>query len=147
MITSAADLAEYLSHDDIMCLECGRRFAALGTHLRKVHYMTARDYRERWQIPSGAPLAGITYRRTRSEIAVRLIANGSLSPAFEAATKAAVDAGCRSKVSWQSADHLSVVKAVRPGDHSRLPDGSKRADGRDADNARQYQRDYRAAKG
>jgi hypothetical protein len=143
LISSAADLAAYLSHDDIACLECGRRFAALGTHLRKAHQMTARAYRETWHIPAGAALAGLAYREARAEIATRLIAEGSLIPNHAAANEAAREAGKRSKVDWQAADHAAIIKAVRPGDHGILPPGSKRRDGRDADKAREYQRNYR----
>jgi hypothetical protein len=143
LISSAADLAAYLSHDDIACFECGRRFAALGTHLRKAHQITARAYREAWHIPAGAALAGLAYREARAEIAARLIAEGSLIPNHAAANEAAREAGKRSKVAWQAADHAAIIEAARPGDHSRLAPGSKRRDGRDADKTRQYQQDYR----
>lgn len=49
---SAAKLRAYMDDGDrIQCLLCGRRYKALGHHLRQSHDMTADDYKEAYGIP------------------------------------------------------------------------------------------------
>lgn len=42
--------------EEIACLECGKGFARLGTHLTRVHGITASEYRERHDLDPDRPL-------------------------------------------------------------------------------------------
>lgn len=46
----------------LTCLECGRRYRALGAHLRRAHDMTAAEYRDTHQLPRTAALAADSTR-------------------------------------------------------------------------------------
>lgn len=46
----------------LTCLECGRRFRALGVHLRRAHGMTSAEYREAHRLPRSAALAADSTR-------------------------------------------------------------------------------------
>jgi len=144
--SSAEAVAHYLDADEIECLECGRLFQFLPRHIKKMHAMTAVSYRLKWGLPSSEGLAGRAYRAQQSAKMSRMIAGGMIVPAHAKATEAARASGTRRKVDWQAVLHSADVGAARPGDHSRLPPGAKRTDGRDADRAREYQRQYRARK-
>lgn len=138
------EVDQYLYADQIECLECGRFFSFLPRHITRAHQMDAGAYRDKWAIPASRALAGRDYREQHSAKLRRMISDGSLIPAHEKATEAAKEAGSRRKVTWQTAAQAARVAALRPGDHSLLPAGAKRKDGRDAARARDYQRLYRA---
>lgn len=140
--TTEAEIAEYLSGDLIECLECGHRFRMLtGKHLRLIHDMTPNDYRDRWELPRGTPLAGHATRKLRSEIIKQTISDGAMTyEHLPVAMKLAQQAQRPQKTPASAAAHSARIAELRPGDHSKLPPGAKRADGRDADRAREAQR-------
>jgi hypothetical protein len=141
---SADEVAAYLLGDRIECLECGRFFSFLPRHITRSHQINARAYRDKWAIPASCALAGHYYREQQSAKMSRMIHDGAIVPAYSQATEAAREAGSRRKVDWQAHNHAAATAAARPGDHSRLAPGAKRADGRDADRAREYQRRRRS---
>lgn len=142
-ICSAADLAAYLDGDLISCFECGRRFRLLSHHLRRAHDMTPDQYRVRWNLPAGVPLAGLATREAHAQKARRLIEEGRLVPNAGTASAAALTAGRGRRVAWERAEQAQRAAQML---HETLPPGAKRADGRDADHAREYQRTYRRKK-
>jgi hypothetical protein len=141
-----ADVDLYLAGDRIECLECGRFFSFLPRHITRTHQMDAVAYRDKWAIPASRALAGQNYREQHSLKLRRMISDGVIEPAHDKATEKACKAGSRTKVAWQADQHAMNVATRRPGDHSLLPPGAKRVDGRDADRAREYQRAWRAKK-
>jgi hypothetical protein len=54
---------DYLDHDKLQCLICGRRYPGLAQHLDKNHLMRADEYREMFGIPWTYPLSGQNTRR------------------------------------------------------------------------------------
>lgn len=141
------ELDAYVAQSRIECLECGRWFKALATHLPRTHGMTHDDYREKWQIPKRYPLSGTATREALSSQMQGMIASGRLThDHLPAATEAARKNRNREKMSADKARHRRLVKERRPGDHHRLPPGAKRPDGRDADRKRAYQIAHRALK-
>lgn len=74
-----AEMKEYINHDEIECLECGRKFSFLPRHLWSAHSMTAVEYRERHGIPRTIPLAGLAYRQMQAEKIKRMRADGRLT--------------------------------------------------------------------
>ncbi|MEQ9844602.1 MucR family transcriptional regulator [Pectobacterium brasiliense] len=75
-INSRAELNDYLNHDKIECLECGKRFSFLPTHLRKSHGMSATEYRERFNLPVSTPLAGLSYRASHRDKLQQMVRDG-----------------------------------------------------------------------
>ncbi|UIP28910.1 MucR family transcriptional regulator [Photobacterium sp. TLY01] len=144
MFTSAEEVAEYLSHEHIKCLECGRTFAFLPHHIRRTHHMTSEEYREKYNLPVSAPLAGQTYRAQQREKLLRMRTEGRID------TKHLASASdiARTAGRGQRRDFDLAAQAERASQipHEQLPPGAKRADGRDADRAREYQRKYRNRK-
>lgn len=141
------EIEEYFSGDEIECLECGQLLAALtGNHLR-THGLTAATYREKWGLPRRRGLAGLAYKAARREIINQMMAEKRLTHwHLEAAREAALGNRDRRKAPADAAAQSARVAARRPGDHSLLPPGAKRRDGRDAEKIRLYQREYRARK-
>ena len=133
--------------DDVECLICRRKMQFLGTHIRRVHGMNASDYRANFDLPASFPLASASYceqsrRRTNERIAAGSMSYDHLPLAVEQARSAGrgfIATGVRIARSETAAKN-------RPGDVNRLPDGGKRADGRDANRARKAQQERRARK-
>lgn len=142
--SSKADVAAYLNHEKIECLECGRRYQFLPVHLKRAHRLNAEEYRERHNLPTGTPLAGLGYRQTQRDKLNRMIADGTLThDHLPAAVEQARRAGRGQRRDYDLAEQGEIAKRIN---HPQLPPGAKRADGRDADRARQYQREYRTHK-
>lgn len=142
-----AELNAYTANERIQCLECGCWFKSLATHLPRVHGMQHQDYREKWGIPKRYALAGTATRALLAEQMRDMIATGALThDHLPTATTAARDAGRSKKTQADAERHQRAIAALRPGDHSLLPAGARRSDGRDATRAREYQIAYRALK-
>ncbi|MHA6885744.1 MucR family transcriptional regulator [Ralstonia pseudosolanacearum] len=140
-----AALDAYLAHDRIECLVCGKRFTFLAPHLRRAHGMSADEYRQAFALPAMTPLAGLAYREAHRAKLVRMVAYGSFDYShLERATNAAKDAPRPTKQPADALQHATAMQLVQPWNTNRLADGTKRADGRDADRAREYQQAYRA---
>ncbi|MGM0783915.1 MAG: MucR family transcriptional regulator [Pseudomonadota bacterium] len=138
---TVAELDTYVGGPKIQCLECGRWFKSLATHLPRIHGLGHDDYREKWGIPRRYALAGTATRETLSRQIRDQINNGRLDYShLPNAVCAAREAPRPRKAPADDARHRQRVAEVRPGDHHRLPPGSRRSDGRDADHAREYQR-------
>lgn len=68
MVTPFPTLAavdEWLAHDTILCLRCGRRFQHLGRHLVISHDMTADEFRELYGVPHNRGLIGARLKDRR----------------------------------------------------------------------------------
>jgi hypothetical protein len=130
--------------DDVQCLLCGKWGPFLGTHIKRVHGLTAAEYRQRFDLRAREGIASASYRARKKEAARGLIETGVLCyDHLPRAVEAARHAGRRMSPSARDAQKASVAEA-RPGDHSRLPPGAKRRDGRDAAWARIAQERRRA---
>ncbi len=128
----------------ILCRICGRGFRFLPTHLRKAHEMTAAEYREMFDLPAGEPLASESYRAAHVEKMRRMQVDGRITyDHLPEAVAAARDADRPAKRGADRDAHAERMQVVRPWEVNQLPPGAKRADGRDADRAREYQRAYR----
>lgn len=138
---SRNEVDKYCQHEQIECLECGRWYSFLPPHLHRTHGMTADEYRERHNLPASAPLAGSTYREAHRAKIKRQVASGGLNYQHLAqATEAAKTAGRGKLRDYDQQDRANRAANIK---HDQLPAGAKRADGRDADHAREYQRQYR----
>ena len=140
--TSRVQVEQYLADDRLVCLECGRRYAFLPAHLTRTHDLSAAQYRERWGLPAGTPLAGRAYREQHSARVTSAIARGEFAPAHQRATTAAAGKRRGRRVAWERAEQAERMRQHAPA--PTLATGATRADGRDAERARAYQRARRA---
>lgn len=143
---NSREVEKHLSAAAIECLECGRRFEFLPVHLIRVHGLSAEEYRAAWSLPAGTPLAGTVYRAKQREKLRHMQRDGRLTYDHLPRAVEASRGQPRQKGGVARTDHSDRVKRARPGDHHKLPAGAKRTDGRNADNAREYQRQYRRLK-
>ncbi|WP_337186563.1 MucR family transcriptional regulator [Phenylobacterium sp.] len=122
------------------CLECGLSFRSLGSHINRVHQLNARAYKIRHGLPQSHPLAAADLREAQSSLALRLASEGALTyDHLPRAIEAARTAGRGVKCPEDRAKQAAIAAALP---RKQLPPGAKRADGRDADRAREYQREY-----
>ncbi|EAX8473356.1 hypothetical protein AH421_12110 [Salmonella enterica] len=146
-IKNRQDVTEYLAGDKIQCLECGKMFQMLGTHLLKMHGMTAAEYRERFNLPAKTPLAGAAYRQIHRDKMNRLIKEGVVTHwHLASAVEKARTTGRGERREFDLIEQKERMKRNSHYQEKTLPPGSKRADGRDADRCREYQRANRAQK-
>lgn len=129
----------------IQCLECGRWYRALATHLPRTHGMSHNDYREKWGIPRRYALAGTATRECLSEQMHDQIKSGHLTlNHLPSANLAAQHAARPRKMPVDRERQILMVTQRRPGDHAMLPPGAYRAAGRNAERHRLVQRIRRA---
>ena len=133
-----------MAADDVQCCVCGLWGQWLGTHIRRVHGISASQYRQDYDIREGDGLASRSLREAARVRAHDMIAAGVLTydhlPNAVEASKLAPR-----RMSASAREHQKKATAMaRPGDHHKLPPGAKRADGRDADIARLTQQKRRA---
>lgn len=142
--TSRQQVIAYLEGDTIECLECGKKFKSLGSHLHRIHQTGGREYKIKWGIPQSASLVTARLRHAQSDLIKILAADGRLNRDPLAASAAARFSSTR----WPRTDYLTHEQRTiaRKIQHATLPTGAKRIDGRDADRARAYQREYRKLK-
>ena len=127
----------------VQCLECGKWFRAIGSHLVRTHGMTAREYRAAHDLPATYRLAADDLREAQSALTRQMIDAGVMKADPAAASEAARGAGRGHRTAEQRAAQAERARAIP---HETIPDGGKRADGRDAVRAREAQRRRRAAK-
>ena len=128
----------------ITCLICGKQFDFLPVHLIRSHRVSVDDYRREYQIPASQPLCSEAYSQAHAEKIRRMQATGALTyEHLPEATDAARRADRGSRTSADLAEQAARARAIV---RAQLPPGARRADGRDADVAREAQRRRRAAK-
>lgn len=65
-----AEAREYLSGDTLQCLLCGKHLKALGWHLRSMHGMGAREYKEQFGLGYSKGLIGVATAAAQSKAAI-----------------------------------------------------------------------------
>lgn len=128
----------------ITCLECGRAFRSLGSHINRAHDLDARAYRARHDLPASYALAAPDLRDAQAALIRGMAVDGRLSyDHLPRAVEAAKGAGRGRRTTDDLASQAARARSIS---HVQLAPGAKRADGRDADTAREYQQRYRARK-
>ncbi|PLX78703.1 MAG: MucR family transcriptional regulator [Desulfuromonas sp.] len=56
--------------NQIFCMVCGKGFTTLKRHLSTAHEMTPKEYRDKFDIPAGTPLAAKSYSESRRQMAI-----------------------------------------------------------------------------
>ena len=71
----------------IICMVCGKGFTTLKRHLSTAHDMTPKEYREKFDIPSGTTLAAKDYVDSRRQMALDKNLGAGLAKARAARVK------------------------------------------------------------
>jgi len=74
--------------NQIFCMICGKGFTTLKRHLAAAHDMTAKEYRNQFDIAAGTPLASKAYSESRKQMAIDRDLAGGLAKARAAKGKA-----------------------------------------------------------
>lgn len=112
-----------------------------------MHGMTAAEYREIHNLPAETPLAGTVYRQMHRDKMNRLIKDGVVTHwHLAAATEKARTSGRGERREFDLSEQKERMKRNAHYQERTLPPGSRRADGRDADRFREYQKANRAQK-
>ncbi|EPN2807573.1 MucR family transcriptional regulator [Serratia marcescens] len=112
-INSRAEAEAYVSGDLVECLECGKKFEFLPVHIKRMHGLTTDEYRERYNIPAGIPLAGKAYREMQRTKLIAMQRDGVIDYShLPNAEKAARRAGRGDKRDFDRATQAILMKAV-----------------------------------
>ena len=106
MFVSREEVIDYLSGDEIECLECGKLFKGLGPHLPNAHNMTVPDYKSKYGIPQTFGLSGRDSSNRRAEATKKRHENGQLSIA-PAHTRPQNHSESRAKPEWHQKKFLT----------------------------------------
>jgi predicted transcriptional regulator len=68
----AVPIKKSVTPDYIVCLEDGSKHKMLKRHLRVVHEITPKEYREKWGLKDDYPMVAPAYARARSAIAKKI---------------------------------------------------------------------------
>jgi predicted transcriptional regulator len=58
-----------ITHEFLVCLDCGARSKTLKRHLSTAHGLTPQAYRERWALPKDYPMSAPAYSEKRADMA------------------------------------------------------------------------------
>jgi len=70
-------IAEY--DDKIRCLECGKFYSTLDTHLQRIHKITGDEYKEKYKIPYSYALVSPNAKKKMSDNLKKSIALGFIN--------------------------------------------------------------------
>ena len=57
-----------VTNEFIICLEDGKKFQCLQSHLTRTHKMTPEEYRSKWNLPSDYPMACQRYKKKSADL-------------------------------------------------------------------------------
>lgn len=67
--TAAVSVKKSITHEFLICLDCGGHSRTLKRHLMTAHGLTPQGYRERWNLPRDYPMSAPAYSEKRAEMA------------------------------------------------------------------------------
>lgn len=65
----AVSIRRSVKPDEIICLECGKRFKSIKRHLQNAHGLTPNEYRQKWGLSKDYPMVAPNYAEARSALA------------------------------------------------------------------------------
>jgi predicted transcriptional regulator len=68
-LVPAVSIRRAVTHDRVVCLDCGKGYKSLKRHLRTEHDLDPRAYRARWSLPADFPMVAPAYAAARSVLA------------------------------------------------------------------------------
>ncbi len=71
-LTPVVPIKKSVTPNYVVCLEDGTKHKMLKRHLRMVHEITPKEYREKWGLSADYPMVAPAYAKKRSELAKKL---------------------------------------------------------------------------
>jgi len=68
----AVNVRKSIQHNELVCLECGKKFKSLKRHLMTYHNLTPEAYRAKWDLPANYPMVAPAYAEKRSQLAKKM---------------------------------------------------------------------------
>jgi predicted transcriptional regulator len=68
----AVPVRRSVTREEIVCLECGKRFKSIRRHLQTAHGLEPNEYRQKWGLRPDYPMTAPAYAEKRSELAKSL---------------------------------------------------------------------------
>lgn len=65
----AVSIRRSVKPDEIICLECGKRFKSIKRHLQNAHGLDPNGYRQKWGLAKDYPMVAPNYAEARSALA------------------------------------------------------------------------------
>jgi predicted transcriptional regulator len=65
----AVSIRRSVTREEIVCLECGKRFKSIRRHLQNAHGLDPNEYRQKWGLRRDYPMTAPAYAERRSELA------------------------------------------------------------------------------
>jgi predicted transcriptional regulator len=65
----AVSIRRSVTREEVVCLECGKRFKSIRRHLQSAHGLGPNEYREKWGLRPDYPMTAPAYAERRSELA------------------------------------------------------------------------------
>ncbi len=139
-------IEQYLSGDKIQCLECGKWFKSLNSHINRLHSLTANEYRDKWGLPRQTALAGQSTREKLSNQMLSMREEGVIDNEHLACAAKKIDYDLRTPKKAVSAKKQKEAVSKTGLSNIKHEAGATAPSGRDLDRAREYQRANRALK-
>jgi predicted transcriptional regulator len=65
----AVPIRRSVKPDEIICLECGKKFKSIKRHLKNAHDLEPNEYRQKWGLAKDYPMVAPNYAEARSALA------------------------------------------------------------------------------
>jgi predicted transcriptional regulator len=65
----AVPIRRSVTREEIVCLECGKKFKSIRRHLQNAHGLEPKEYRQKWGLRPDYPMTAPAYAERRSELA------------------------------------------------------------------------------
>lgn len=65
----AVPVRRSVTREEIVCLECGKKFKSIRRHLQNAHELDPNEYRQKWGLRPDYPMTAPAYAERRSELA------------------------------------------------------------------------------
>lgn len=76
---SLEEIHDYLNHDKLTCLLCGKEYAMLTSHLKRGHRIDPDEYKEQYGITYTTRLAGQVFKAKARKLFLKKVKEGKLS--------------------------------------------------------------------
>jgi predicted transcriptional regulator len=68
----AVAVKKSITHEFLVCLDCGKKQKSLKRHLQTAHELAPEDYRAKWGLEKGYPMVAPAYAQARSDLAKQM---------------------------------------------------------------------------
>lgn len=68
----AVAVKKSITHEFLICLDCGKKQKSLKRHLRTAHDLSPEDYKAKWGLEKNYPMVAPAYAQARSDLAKQM---------------------------------------------------------------------------